>query len=99
VNVIVLNEYFKNNINIDFIKIDVEGAEILVLNGMKNIISNNMNLKIMIEYSPKTPEIDSSINMEFLSKYRFIFSDIVKNENNFLNYSELKKCIKTQKKW
>jgi len=39
--------------NIDIVKIDVEGAEQLVLQGMTQIINNNPQIKIIIEYAPE----------------------------------------------
>lgn len=42
-----------NNPQIDFIKIDVEGSELKVLEGMINTIRKNRNLKILIELNPK----------------------------------------------
>ena len=36
-----LDTVIKNFSDIRFVKIDVEGAELLVLNGMQNIIKNN----------------------------------------------------------
>ena len=42
-----LDDYIKK---VDFIKIDVEGAETMVINGMPNIIKNN-NLKMLVEYN------------------------------------------------
>jgi FkbM family methyltransferase len=49
VKAITLNEYFKNKQKIDIIKMDIEGAEPLAFEGMKNIISANKNLKIFVE--------------------------------------------------
>ncbi len=37
----------------DFIKIDVQGAEYLVLDGMKNLLEKNHPLKMVIEFSPR----------------------------------------------
>lgn len=37
---------------VDFVKIDVEGAELLVLEGMREIIKNSPNLTMLIEYNP-----------------------------------------------
>lgn len=37
---------------IDFIKIDVEGAEMAVLEGMRHILKCNRNIKIIIEFKP-----------------------------------------------
>lgn len=49
---IFLDNFFMNNKkieNISFVKIDVEGAEKYVLEGMKNILSLNKNIKIFSE--------------------------------------------------
>jgi FkbM family methyltransferase len=48
-----LDDYFKNyNNSIDFIKIDIEGAEALALQGMSSILKKNKNLKILTEFNP-----------------------------------------------
>ncbi|OGJ15845.1 hypothetical protein A3K73_01615 [Candidatus Pacearchaeota archaeon RBG_13_36_9] len=39
---------------VDFLKIDIEGAEPLAIEGAKRILKENKNLKIMIEFSPAT---------------------------------------------
>ncbi|MDC0202125.1 FkbM family methyltransferase [Candidatus Nitrosopelagicus sp.] len=49
---ILLDDFFKNNENIEnisFVKIDVEGAEKLVLEGMNKILNLNKNIKIFSE--------------------------------------------------
>jgi len=45
------NNNFLNE-KIDFIKIDVEGAEMLVLDGMTKLLEKNNNVKIIMEYNP-----------------------------------------------
>lgn len=55
VDMISLDDYFKNktlNKEISFIKIDVEGSEFGVLQGMKNLLEKNKHLKILIEFNP-----------------------------------------------
>ncbi len=50
-----LDEYFKDDElgdKISFIKIDVEGSELGVLKGMKNIFQRNKKLKILMEFVP-----------------------------------------------
>ncbi len=46
-----LDNELKNQ-KISFMKIDIQGAEGGALLGMKNILKNNKNLKIMMEFSP-----------------------------------------------
>ena len=40
----------------DFIKIDVQGAEYLVLEGMKNLLEKKIPLKLVIEFSSRTQQ-------------------------------------------
>ena len=56
VELTILDKYFiDSNLSekINFIKIDVEGLEFSVLNGMKNILKNNKKIKILFEFMPK----------------------------------------------
>ena len=56
VDSISLDEYFKDSEflkKIKFIKIDVEGAEILVLKSMKSILKENNDIKLLLEFNPK----------------------------------------------
>lgn len=54
VSAITLDEYLENeNLNkIDFVKMDVEGAEWGVLQGMRNLIEKNNDVKIVLEFWP-----------------------------------------------
>jgi len=53
VDVLSLDEYFSNdNTTINFIKMDVEGAESNVIRGMTNILKNSKSLKMIVEYNP-----------------------------------------------
>lgn len=42
----------KSTFPIDFVKIDVQGDEAKILNGMKNILAKNLRLKILTEFWP-----------------------------------------------
>lgn len=54
VKAISLDDYFECDMDkINFVKIDVEGAEGYVFEGMKNIIRSNKHLKIVTEFWPK----------------------------------------------
>lgn len=53
---------------IHVIKIDVEGAEMAVLQGMKNIIAKNRKLNIFTEFSPEALKIAGCSPTEYLKK-------------------------------
>ncbi len=83
VNVVALDSYFKNNAinHLDFIKIDIEGAEYNALLGMKNILtvhSPTLLIEILEDY--QQPNNSEKIHT-FLSKlgYQKYFID---NEGN-----------------
>ena len=70
-----LDEYFENE-KIDFIKIDVQGAEELVLKGGERTLKNN-KLKMIMEFWPyglKNMGADPLEFLEWLSKLGFRFS-------------------------
>jgi FkbM family methyltransferase len=53
IEVVTLDNYLRNKTyRVDVIKIDVEGAEALVFEGMKEILSKNQNIKIFLEFFP-----------------------------------------------
>lgn len=52
VEVTTLDRFFKKSDKIDFIKMDAEGAEGLIIEGGKNTIKNN-DLKIVMEFYPR----------------------------------------------
>jgi len=47
-----LNDFFKDNMKIDLLKIDVESFEYEVLLGAKNLFDYNENLVVLMEYHP-----------------------------------------------
>lgn len=52
IDAISLDEYFKNkNIKIDVIKIDAEGSEPYIFDGMKKLINDNPNIIIICEFN------------------------------------------------
>ena len=70
VELISLDKYFiDSNLadRINFIKIDVEGMEFGVLKGMKNILKNNKNIKILFEFVPKDTMEAGFIPIELLN--------------------------------
>lgn len=54
VETVSLDEYFaKGDARVDFIKIDAEGAEPLILAGIRGVIERNASLVLMTEFSPR----------------------------------------------
>ena len=49
VEIIALDDFLPKNTKVDFIKVDVEGSELSVFKGMKRILSENKNVKIITE--------------------------------------------------
>jgi FkbM family methyltransferase len=53
IEVVTLDDYLRNKTDrVDVIKIDVEGAEALVFEGMKETLLKNQNIKIFLEFFP-----------------------------------------------
>jgi len=69
VEVTSLDDYFKNtDCKIDVIKVDVQGSEMEVLEGMTNTINQNDALKIIIEFWPMGLRNSGSSPTGFLNK-------------------------------
>lgn len=47
-----LDSYFRNNSRVDFIKMDIQGAEALAFEGSKKVFSKNKKLEMIIEFWP-----------------------------------------------
>lgn len=52
VNSISLDSYFGERETVQFVKIDVEGAELKVLRGMKNLIARSPDITLILEFCP-----------------------------------------------
>ena len=76
------NEFY--NVPLCF-KIDVEGAEDLVINGMENLLKNNKNIRLIIEIWRNNLENKKFIE-DFLKNLGYILKQI--NEEYYLSYYE-----------
>lgn len=79
---------------INWIKIDVEGAEIDVLKGAKRILSANKNLKILLEMHV---EEDFPILKQILEDFGFTIFRGPKEYNNYLYAEKVNEVNKTKK--
>ncbi len=52
VDLINLDSYFKNNTAVNFIKMDVEGAEHYAIMGMSNLLGKNKRINMILEFTP-----------------------------------------------
>jgi len=59
-----LDKYFDNAPKLDFVKMDIQGAEALAVDGMKNIIKKNNDLKMIMEFRPSG---NKSSSLKFLN--------------------------------
>ena len=80
VDVLNFDQYFaKRKLDINFIKMDVEGAESNVIKGMTNTIKNSHNLKMIVEYNPNAIHqmgLHPETFLDLLSDCGFSINDI-----------------------
>ena len=82
---VTIDEYFKeNNELINFIKIDSEGSEVKIINGMEQFLSRNQELVMMTEFFPfliKKSGDEPNQYLKSLEKFGFSLYNILdKNE-------------------
>ena len=79
-----LDDYFRDyNGKIDFIKIDVQGAEGRAIQGMLNLLKKNYNVKIVMEFVPvkiKTSGVEPEEFLKLLTGLSFKLYEIVERE-------------------
>jgi FkbM family methyltransferase len=69
VDIVRLDDFFRNmSYKIDVIKMDVQGSEMNVLEGMASIVNRNDNLKILTEFWPTGLQNAGSSPLGFLKK-------------------------------
>ncbi len=71
IDAIKLDDYFLDfSKKIDFIKMDIEGAEMQALEGMTSLIENNDNIRIMTEFHPTELKKFGTNPEDYLNKLR-----------------------------
>jgi len=69
IDTVTLDDFLKDKEKaVDVIKIDIEGAEMLALSGMKEIIRQNQNIKMFIEFFPLLIKKMGDSPEEFIGK-------------------------------
>lgn len=80
-----LDDYFKSDEKIDFIKSNIQGADFFAIKGMPNLIQRSKKLKIMIEFYPELLREFNADPGEFLTTlqdfgFKLYDVDSLKNE-------------------
>lgn len=94
IQAVTLDNYFENQNKIDFMKIDIAGAESLALERMDSILKRNNNMKIIQEWWPNAirkhgKEPDKHLNYLIKLGYKIYEIDDIKDEVNQTTVSEL----------
>ena len=102
---ITLDEYFQDNSeSLNFIKIDSEGSEVKIVNGMQRLLSENRKLVMMTEFFPfliQKSGNDPNKHLKLLEKAGFHLYNILDkeektnaiNSENFLKNAILYKFV------
>ncbi len=83
-----LDDYFKNQNNkINFIKMDIQGAEYRAVKGMRVLLNENENVKILSEFWPiglKKSGVEPIEFLKLLLQHGFKINDINKAKNKII---------------
>jgi FkbM family methyltransferase len=97
VNAIALDDYFRqfdSNSKISLIKMDIEGAEVLALRGMKALVRSNPTVRLIAEVFPEKMKNLGGSADEFLAElrelgFRCLLIDEVKRSVDVVDHSEI----------
>ena len=91
VPVTTLDAYLKNT-RVDFIKMNMEGAEPLALRGMQAILKNNPNLVMLVEFDPRAMKGLEEDPEDYLATLlrRFSLQVLLRKKNVFEPFKNLK---------
>jgi len=102
VETVTLDEFLKEEgHHVDVIKIDVEGAEIDAIEGMKQVIKENRNLKMFVEFWPYAIRKAGKSPEEFFSKllnHGFVIYGINEKERELRKISNPSEALEMCKK-
>jgi len=92
VKVTTLDSFFKKmkiDQKVDFIKMDIEGAEFGALNGMKNLLDNNPSITLFLEFDPKQIRAFGSDPMDIIdflkqNNFKILKLNLEDSINNYL---------------
>jgi FkbM family methyltransferase len=99
VNAVTLDDYFEknvDNIEVDFIKMDIEGSEYRAFRGMSKLLRYNERMTLMLEFWPNGFRRDNQDPYEFLeilakSGFDIQFIDNAKQRLNQIDVEQVKR--------
>jgi len=95
VDCVSIDEYFRD-IKIDFIKMDIQGYEYIVFDGMRETLKNNNDLKIVTEFYPMGIFLSGRNSKNYLKallSYGFNITNI-NEEDNKIEELDINKVLK-----
>jgi len=83
VDTVSIDECFDATANVDVIKMDIEGAELGALSGMKQLLANRRDLKLFVESNPSSLRFAGNSPQELLWRLRDLgFGVMIIDEQN-----------------
>jgi FkbM family methyltransferase len=92
VPVVRLDDYFRDDQNVDFMKIDVQGFEYRVLMGARRILTKNPNVLVIMEFWPyglRKASTEPCNLLDLITSLGFSFSSINEYEDYIFNSDNL----------
>lgn len=99
IKTISLDEHFKPKNKIDFIQMDVQGAEELVFKGMKRLLSENKKINILLEFWPEGLRKIGSSPVDFLKMIKGFGFELhyIDESSGKLIKTSVEECMKISK--
>jgi FkbM family methyltransferase len=100
VKALQIDEYLGNNKKVNFIKMDIQGAEFLALQGMKEVLDSNEKLCIVSEFGPSFIKACSNTSpkefFDFFSEHKFCVKLIRREKLENVDLNNLSDIIKDE---
>jgi len=95
INTIRLDDYFKSSGKIDFVQMDVQGAEEVVFKGMKSLLNRNKSINILLEFWPEGLRKMGSSPVDFLKMIEKLGFQLayINQSNGGVSKTSVKQCM------
>lgn len=95
IKTISLDDYFNSQNKIDFIQIDVQGAEELVFKGMRRLLNDNKSINILLEFWPEGLRKIGSSPVDFLKMIKQLGFQLayINESSGMVSKTSIKECM------